>query len=146
MKKIYCFMIMAAVLLSLTACGGEQASAVTDTQDRIDVDLTQLSSTMVYSEVYNMMVTPDSYIGKNVKLKGQFTVYQNQSSGDYYYTVIIADAASCCSQGLEFVLAGNHDYPADYPEDGEEITVIGEFQTYQEGDYSYCHLINAEIV
>ena len=38
MKKIYCFMIMAAVLLSLTACGGEQASAVTDTQDRIDVD------------------------------------------------------------------------------------------------------------
>ena len=28
-----------------------------------DVDLTVLSSTMVYSEVYNMMVSPDNYKG-----------------------------------------------------------------------------------
>ena len=29
-----------------------------------------LSSTMVYSEVYNMMVDPESYIGKTVKMDG----------------------------------------------------------------------------
>ena len=35
----------------------------------IDVDLTVLSSTMVYSEVYNMMVSR-KIIGKTVKMKG----------------------------------------------------------------------------
>lgn len=141
MKKICRFIIMFCLILSFTACGGGQTPTVKDTED-IDIDLTQLSSTMVYSEVYNMMATPDSYIGKNVKMKGQFTVYQGQSSDDYYYAVIIADATACCSQGLEFVLAGNY----DYPEQGTEITVVGEFQTYKEDGYSYCHLINAEIV
>lgn len=35
----------------------------------IDVDLTQLSSTMIYAEVYNMMVTPDEYVGKTVRME-----------------------------------------------------------------------------
>ena len=51
----------------------------------------------------------------------------------------------CCSQGLEFVLAGEHSYPADYPELGTEITVVGIFQTYEENGYMDCHLVNAEI-
>ena len=35
--------------------------------DSIDVDLTKISSTMVYSEVYNMMVSPDNYTEKPLK-------------------------------------------------------------------------------
>ena len=35
-----------------------------------DVDLTTLSSTMVYSEVYNMMCEPDRYLGKRIKMNG----------------------------------------------------------------------------
>ena len=30
----------------------------------VDLDLTKLSATMVYSEIYNMMVSPDKYVGK----------------------------------------------------------------------------------
>ena len=30
-------------------------------KDAVDVDLTQLSSTMVYSEVYNMMIYPEQF-------------------------------------------------------------------------------------
>jgi len=33
----------------------------------IDVDLTKISSTMVYSEVYNMMLSPDNYTEKPLK-------------------------------------------------------------------------------
>lgn len=36
----------------------------------LDVDLTTLSSTMVYSEVYNMMYEPDRYLGKRIKMNG----------------------------------------------------------------------------
>ena len=42
----------------------------------VDVDLTTLSSTMVYAEVFNMMMSPDDYIGKTIRMTGIFTVYQ----------------------------------------------------------------------
>ena len=48
------------------------ASEPTQSTDGVDVDLTRLSSTMVYSEVYNMMYAPDDYIGKTIKMTGQF--------------------------------------------------------------------------
>ena len=111
----------------------------------IDVDLTKLSSTMVYSEVYNMMVSPDKYIGKTVKMNGAFAYYEDPETKKQYFACIIADATACCSQGLEFILAGEHSYPDDYPELGTEITVVGTFQTYEENGYMYCHLVDAEM-
>ena len=50
------------------------ASEPTQSTDGVDVDLTRLSSTMVYSEVYNMMNAPGDYIGKTIKMKGQFAI------------------------------------------------------------------------
>ena len=116
------------------------------TSGELDVDLTTLSSTMVYSEVYNMMYEPDRYVGKRIKMNGQFAVYEDPNTGAVYTACIIMDATACCSQGLEFVLAGEHSYPADYPELGTEITVVGTFQTYEENGYMYCHLVDAEMV
>ncbi len=111
----------------------------------IDVDLTKLSSTMVYSEVYNMMYTPEDYIGKTVKMSGMFVAYTNQDQSQFYPAVIIADATACCSQGLEFVLEGNPAYPEGYPEMETEITVVGTFETYEEDGNIYCRLQNAKL-
>lgn len=106
----------------------------------IDVDLTKLSSTMVYSEVFNMMNTPEDYIGKTVKMDGQVAVYHDESTGNDYYACIIQDATACCAQGMEFALAEEYAYPADYPQEGDEVVVTGVFDTYMEGDYKYCTL------
>lgn len=120
--------------------------------DGIDVDLTKLSSTMVYSEVYNMMYTPDDYVGKTIKMEGQFAIYQATDENgalipdQIYFACVIADATACCSQGLEFVLAGEHTYPNDYPELGSEITVTGTFELYEEDGYQYCRLVDAEMI
>lgn len=164
MRKGIYYVLILAMLISLSACGSNSGNAnvneptVTETpsaqeasgktivsEGDIDVDLTQLSSTMVYSEVYNMMVTPNDYVGKTVKMKGQFTIYEDPETNAIYYAVVIADTAACCSQGLEFVWKGEHSYPDDYPELGDEITVIGEFQLYEEEGNSYCHLVDADI-
>ena len=112
--------------------------------DGIDVDLTKLSSTMVYSEVYNMRVSPDNYTGKTVKMNGAFAYYEDPETKKQYFACIIADATACCSQGLEFILTGEHTYPNDYPELNSEITVTGTFETYEENGYNYCRLVNAE--
>lgn len=109
----------------------------------VDVDLTVLSGTMVYSEVYNMMSMPDPYIGRSVRMNGVFAVYIGD--GINYYAVIIADATACCKQGLEFVLVNDSEltFPDDYPTVGSIVTVRGIFETYTENGYKYCRLREA---
>ena len=109
-----------------------------------EIDLTVLGSNIVYSTVYNMMVTPDDYIGKTVKASGTFEVYTNIETGKYYYACLIADATACCAQGLEFIWKGDHSYPDDYPESGTPVTIGGEFESYEEDGAVYCRLKNAE--
>ena len=119
---------------------------------KVDVDLTVLSSTMVYSEVYNMLYFyPEDYYGKTVKMTGQFNVYQwVDESGvvadmPVAYACIISDATACCAEGMEFVLKDDFAYPDDYPELGTEITVIGEFQSYEENGMTWYNLVNARL-
>ena len=112
--------------------------------DVIDVDLTTLNAIMVYSEVNNMMTVPEDYVGKKVKMNGKLAVYEYPERN--YYTCIIADATACCQQGMEFLWAGDHKYPDDYPNEGDNIVVTGVFDIYFEGDKKYCQLKDATLV
>lgn len=111
----------------------------------IDIDLTVLSKNMVYAEVFNMMVTPDDYIGKTVKMEGMYTVYHDEATGKIYHACIIADATACCSQGIEFLLTDDYTYPDDYPEEFEDVCIVGVFDTYLEDGATYCTLKDARI-
>lgn len=118
-------------------------SALSGMNGSYDVDLTMLNGNMVYAEVFNMMNSPFEYIGKTVRMKGAFSLYSSKERN--YYACVIADAGACCSQGIEFVLEGEYEYPKDYPEPGSSITVSGVFDTYYEGENLYCQLINAHM-
>ena len=170
MKRLLCLLLAVCMTLSLCACGkgaerdterGASASepqpspAITEppqaSANGVEVDLTMLSSTMVYSEVYNMLYNdPAHYLGKTVKARGTFSIYQLVTDGvlqpdPVSYACIISDAAACCAEGMEFVLKGDLTYPDDYPELGAEITVVGEFQAYEENGMTGYHLINARL-
>ena len=129
----------------------EEPEQTQTSADGVEVDLTVLSSTMVYSEVYNMLYNdPAHYLGKTVKAKGTFSIYQLVTDGvlqpdPVAYACIIADATACCAEGMEFVPEGDLTYPEDYPELGAEITVIGEFQSYEENGMTWYHLVNARL-
>ena len=148
MKKLILIISALVLVAVLTACGGKTvATGTTETAAKaaqsIDVDLTQMSSTMIYSEVQNMMLKPADYVGKTVRMQGAFSV--SEIGENRYFACIIKDATACCAQGIEFQWAGDHSYPADYPKDGSDITVTGEFTTYNEGQQQYCQLKNAEL-
>ncbi len=157
MKKIIIAIMLVLVLaLSFVACSKNsdknenlnsnsttKATETTTEVKSVDLDLTELSSTLIYSEVYNMLITPDDYKGKIIKMKGQFNQYTDEQTGKTYNAVIIPDATACCQQGLEFELQ-NKTNPNF--EQGAEITVVGTFDTYSEGELLYCHLKNAKII
>ena len=129
---------------SVTNTTEEQTTVNAD----VDIDLTQMGSDMVYATVYQMMVNPDSYVGKTIKMSGNYSVSWYDATSKYYHFVIIRDAAACCAQGIEFVWDdGKHVYPDEYPSEGDEIEVTGVFETYtEEGDSSlYCRLKDATL-
>ena len=157
MKKILCVLLITLTLVPFAACGHEDTAQKPAAEDAegiaaVDIDLTALSGIMVYSEVNSMISFPDKYIGKTVKMQGQFTISQaTDENGAFipdkmFFACMIADATACCAQGLEFALAGEPVYPDDYPELGAEITVVGTFEWYEEDGCRYYRLGNAAFV
>ena len=143
---------MLSVLLIIAAAGmlaGCASSSLRSDQPEsakssdVDIDLTTMSSTMVYSEVYDMMYQSGDYLGKTVRMKGLMAAYHDRTTNSDYFSCVIQDATACCSQGIEFILEDSYKYPDDYPEEGSEITVKGTFDTFMEGEYEYCALMHA---
>ena len=145
MKRIITAVLLAVLALLLVSCGAGSDGGGEKSADavKVDVDLTELSDTMVYSEITNISNQAEEYLGKTFRIKGTFAVLDGHSR--YYFMCGVNDATACCTQGLEFILKGEPDYPDGYPEVGSEITVRGVFDTYMEGKRSYCQLIDAVI-
>lgn len=173
MKKVFGLLLCFLLVISLACCSGsgtdpegaddqnpgasseqaedtsgseKEAASGEDASSGVDIDLTTLSSTMVYAQVYDMVSNPDNFIGKTVRASGPFAVYTDDASGKNYFACIIKDATACCAQGMEFELEGKHDYPADYPELNTDITVEGTFDKYEEAGQTYCTLRKARII
>ena len=140
MKKLSFSLICMLLCVSLSLGGAVMAETT------VDVDLTNMSSTMIYSYVYQMMSDPDAYIGKIVRIAGWFDIFEDPDSGAVYTCCFIPYAAACCAQGLEFVWGGEHAYPDDYPQAGTNLTITGRFETYLEDGWEYVHLADAEVI
>lgn len=114
----------------------------------VDYDLTSMSGDMVYAVVYQLMVDPEEYIGKRIKMRGNYYASYFEPTEKFYHYTMIEDAAACCAQGIEFVWGdGSHVYPEEYPKDKAEVEVVGVFETYrEEGDTNlYCRLKDATL-
>lgn len=98
--------------------------------DKVDIDLTTFSEVMLFAELYNMMNTPSNYIGKIVKMKGNFKYYQNPETQETHYSVYQMDATACCTQGLDFILADPTIRLEELVAEDAEITVTGRFDIY----------------
>ena len=156
-RKLLCILLLGLCLSGLVGCGAgpestsgsevnNETEALENVEMCVDLDLTTMSSTMVYSEVSNIMSTPEEYIGKNIKMKGQYVCYLAYDEngeiipGRTYDACIIADATACCSQGIEFVCT-----KGKCPALNDECTVCGNFQPYDEDGVVYFHLADAVV-
>lgn len=150
MKKITMILILCLAAGVLSGCAPSTADtdapAATPEPLTADLDLSGLSGTVVYAQVYNLMVEYRSWLGKVIKVSGYYSAYEDTERGVVYHACVIPDATACCAQGIEFIWAGEHTWPDDYPEEGTDITVTGRLAVYEEDGTMYLHLVDAEPV
>ena len=131
----------------ISESSGEQSQNDYPVYEKIDVDLTTMNATMVYSEVYDMLDKPSAYINKIVKVAGPFRPYESTDPNYCYPAILVMDATACCGNGLEFLLYGiprcSMKGGNGYPLYNEEATIVGRFERYLEGTDIYVHLVDA---
>ncbi len=132
---------------SLSVPGAGRPALAARPDPDVDVDLTALSSTMVFAEVFNIMMSPDSYVGKRIKMGGAYNSEYLAAEDAQIHYVVIADATACCAQGLEFKLDGAPApvYPDDYPAANTYVEVTGTFDIYTSGDLEYYYVAASEM-
>ena len=131
--KIFSRTVIVAVLCIFALVSASFATEKVSANN-VDLDLTRMSSTMVYSMVFQMVTEPKKFVGKKIKMKGVFSSYQDEETGRRFFGCVIKDALACCSQGLAFETAKVRRYPNDYPDEGTPITIIGTFEFEKEED------------
>ena len=134
---ILCIAVCFLVSCNKTTAESTQSTSPENTNvasiEPVDIDLSELSVNMVYSEVYNMMYSPEEYDGKTVRISGLFSaIYENVEENDLRFTCQISDATACCSIGIEFIPDSSLVFPDDFPIDYTRITVRGTLKARQE--------------
>ena len=127
----------------------QEATSQTQTSQQttaaeFDYDLTQMSSTIVYSQITDMTMVPEEYAGKTIKMEGRFEIYGDPDKEDPYLGCIVNDATACCSVGLRFVLTDDYT-SADFPLNGSDIIITGVFETYEYQGCTFGEVQNAQM-
>ena len=136
------FKVVLAVLLAFAALFAKESGG----KEKYDIDISRMSGTMVYGQVYQMVMYPSKYLGKHIKMKGIFSSYYDEQLERRFYGCVIQDALACCSQGLAFELAKPREFPKEYPAEGDMITITGDFDfESDEGGGGFPIIRNAEM-
>ena len=146
-SAILAFALLATIPNALISCKGKsttnnsglQAAAEAKAQSTVSQPVVS-TATMIYSTIFDMLIMPEDYIDKNIKVQGWFETYTDPQTGELYYAVVVPDATACCQQGLEFVWLGDHSYPADFPDTGADITVTGRYKLIENDGITYTYL------
>jgi len=138
-KGLYILLCICLLAALATGCSEGYKANV----NGIDVDISEMTNLLAYSQVVHILDTPADYIGKTLKIRGQYFSSYFEQTGLYHHFVVVGDEELCCQMGMEFVLKGKNSYPEDYPVQDAEIEVVGIFESYDlSGSTLYRMAIN----
>ncbi|MCL2014189.1 MAG: hypothetical protein FWG69_04290 [Oscillospiraceae bacterium] len=144
---ILCAIIMCTITIALAGCSrNPQKYSGENSNDGVDVDLTSMNETMLSAELNNIKENPDDYLGKTIKINGDYFPSYDQANNKYYHSVITkSDPNNCCTEGILFSRNENYKYPEDYPAEGSKIEMTGLLKKAEEQGYFYPYLETDEI-
>lgn len=142
MKKTLLFLVL-IFAMSLVSCAKkntevpvEEAPVVQkDHGPKIDYDLSGMNYNMLSSITFDMLIDPEKYTDKTIKMSGQF--YSEVHEGKRYFSVIVWDATRCCPAGMDFIPPASLKYPEDFPEQEQTITVTGKLKLNQDDSIDF---------
>lgn len=121
--KIFVLIFLNLLLFGCNKIQKNVGSENSTDKEKVDFDLSTMKPNMVYVQVFDMLVSPETYENKIIRMKGNFEIYEASEIMGKSYAVIIYDALACCQQGIEF----RYDFENNLPEKGAEIIVTGKF-------------------
>jgi len=135
MKKnlVVLFFIMFTVLF-ITGCESDSG------KNDVDIDLSDLSMTMIQAEYSRIVSNADDYSGKTIKVYGSYYTLVFGDPGERLHYIIIISGDECCQMGFEFRRNGNYAFPGDYPTQNAMILITGTLQKDEEVGASYLYI------
>lgn len=147
MKKIIYTLVLISLTWILSSCNKKETEQKTvpentvekktdeksvnanDGSSKIDLDFSKMNYNMISSITFEMLVAPENYENKNVKITGDF--YSDEHEGRKYYTVLVWDATGCCPAGLTFIPTDSVKNEIHKLTPNEKITVTGKMKLMQ---------------
>ncbi len=133
MKKLFSALFLALLLPALAL--GEALPPV-DLSGPVQHDVTRLGGSMAYAQVYDMLMSPESYVGHTVRLRGRYFEVKPKGADAPYRLILIRDEAACCELAMEFALTGDTGGLA-FPAQDAPIELTGMMSMLEEGGISY---------
>jgi len=111
-------------------------------------DVIVIKEKMFISQVNDVYVNKDDYLGKKIKLEGIFLTEQGD---DKTYCFVLRYGPGCCGYdgNVGFEVAWDKKKNKRYPVDNSWVEATGELKTYEEDgytDYLYLDLISLNVL
>lgn len=132
MKKIILF--AAGFLLFTNLC----VSAAPASNSKKTLDLTKLGTTILYAQVYNMLMEAENFNGTRIKMRGIYYENKDVNEGPLFQCIIVNDVAGCCSAGFDLLKA---EKSIKFPKHLTEIEVEGTFIVREEDGIMRSYLV-----
>lgn len=89
----------------------------------VELDLSKMNADFAYAFIFQIVVEPEKYEGKTVRMSGTYEAYYDNAPYGRHDYCIITDVLACCAQGLEF-----ESQKVSGIEPGQKITVSGKLK------------------
>lgn len=149
LKKSCVWVLVIFISLCFTGCSHENLNISSEKNaETIDVDMTEFNKQMTYAQVLAFYMSPKDYLGKTIKLRGNFDYYyeldenSNHIPDKLHFGIVVTDAMECCSLPIDFI-PKEDEKMIELTDQGAEIIVTGKLEQYEEPWGAFFYLSNA---
>jgi len=135
MKKCFLLICLCVFIgIFITGCSGDTV------RSDVDIDLTELSITMMQAEFNRIISDSDDYIGKTIRAGGTLRTMLIDNAGNYAHYIVVIPGDDCCWSGFEFKRDESYNFPRDYPRQDASIVISGTLSRYRESGVTYLYI------
>jgi len=152
-------LVIAGIIITITAsfltinCArtkndNESGTAEVNVPDASTKDVIEIKEKMFISQVNDVYLNTDDYLGKKIKLEG---IFLTEQGNDKTYCFVLRYGPGCCGNdgNVGFEVAWDNKKNNKYPDNNSWVEATGELSTYKEDDdmeYLYLDLVSLNVL